>query len=179
MKIGVISDTHGHMDAEALEILRGSDLIFHLGDIGSADVIAELEKIAPVRAVAGNHEPDDIAGRYGKMETFEAGGKTFLLSHGFITFSWEHINMFFSGYMRKVNEMKFDCLVYGHSHYPSIKRMGARYFFNPGYAGPDTTHPGRAVGLIEITGGEMKFKVIKLKSTGYRGSEILEEVITA
>ena len=38
--IGVISDTHGLLRSEAIEHLRGLDLIIHAGDIGSIEVIA-------------------------------------------------------------------------------------------------------------------------------------------
>ena len=54
MKIGVIADTHGLTRPEALEALRGSDLILHAGDIGKPTVIEALQAIAPVVAVRGN-----------------------------------------------------------------------------------------------------------------------------
>ena len=50
-EIGVISDTHGLVRPEALAALRGVDRIVHAGDIGSADVLARLETIAPVTFV--------------------------------------------------------------------------------------------------------------------------------
>src|SRR6266581_4257712 len=55
-EIGVISDTHGLVRPEALAALRGVDRIVHAGDIGSADVLARLETIAPVSAVRGNND---------------------------------------------------------------------------------------------------------------------------
>ena len=33
-RVGLISDTHGLMRPEALDALRGSDLILHAGDVG-------------------------------------------------------------------------------------------------------------------------------------------------
>ena len=54
MTIGVISDTHGVLRSEAREALRGSDLILHAGDLGSAEVLRDLQRIAPVVAVRGN-----------------------------------------------------------------------------------------------------------------------------
>ena len=52
--IGVISDTHGLLRPEAVELLRGSEHIIHAGDIGAPEIIPELEKIAPVTAIRGN-----------------------------------------------------------------------------------------------------------------------------
>ena len=54
MKIGVVSDTHGFFDARLGELLAGVELILHAGDVGGQEILHELERIAPVRAVQGN-----------------------------------------------------------------------------------------------------------------------------
>jgi hypothetical protein len=46
--IGVISDTHGLLRPEALDALRGSDLIIHAGDVGKPEILDSLRAIAPV-----------------------------------------------------------------------------------------------------------------------------------
>lgn len=46
MQIGVIADTHSKMRPEALEVLKGSDLILHAGDVGRDEVLEALEAIA-------------------------------------------------------------------------------------------------------------------------------------
>ncbi len=51
MQIGVIADTHSKMRPEALEVLKGSDLILHAGDVGRDEVLEALEAIAPVVAI--------------------------------------------------------------------------------------------------------------------------------
>ncbi len=38
--VGLISDTHGLLRPQAIDALRGSDLIIHAGDIGKLEVIA-------------------------------------------------------------------------------------------------------------------------------------------
>jgi len=38
MKIGVIADTHSKMRPEALDALKGSDVILHAGDVGRLGV---------------------------------------------------------------------------------------------------------------------------------------------
>ena len=52
--LGVISDTHGLLRPEALDALRGSDLIIHAGDVGKPEILKRLREIAPVVAVRGN-----------------------------------------------------------------------------------------------------------------------------
>ena len=54
--IGVISDTHGLVRPEVHKAFRRVDLILHAGDIGSPDVLKELQSIAPVKAVRGNND---------------------------------------------------------------------------------------------------------------------------
>ncbi len=39
-KLGIISDTHKLLRPEAIEVLEGSDLIIHAGDIGNAEISA-------------------------------------------------------------------------------------------------------------------------------------------
>ncbi|MEQ8573462.1 MAG: metallophosphoesterase family protein, partial [Fulvivirga sp.] len=54
MKIGLISDTHGHLDAKVFEYFAACDEIWHAGDIGTLEVLEKLEKFKPTRAVFGN-----------------------------------------------------------------------------------------------------------------------------
>jgi predicted phosphodiesterase len=50
MRIGIISDTHCLLRREAIAQLTGADHIIHAGDIGAAEVIDGLRKIAPTTA---------------------------------------------------------------------------------------------------------------------------------
>lgn len=55
MRIAVISDTHGHYPRDLPQTLRGADEIWHLGDVGEPETLAEFEALGvPVRAVRGN-----------------------------------------------------------------------------------------------------------------------------
>ncbi|WP_297842083.1 metallophosphoesterase family protein, partial [Pseudomonas sp.] len=42
MKVGVISDTHGLLRAEALAALEGCERIIHAGDIGAREILDQL-----------------------------------------------------------------------------------------------------------------------------------------
>ena len=56
MIVGLISDTHGLVRPQALELLQGSDHIIHAGDICEPAVLEALTRIAPVTAVRGNND---------------------------------------------------------------------------------------------------------------------------
>jgi predicted phosphodiesterase len=64
MKVGVISDTHGLLRAEALAALEGCEWVIHAGDIGKLEILEQQASIAPLHVVRGTAEiqPDGDAG---------------------------------------------------------------------------------------------------------------------
>ena len=50
--VGVISDTHGLLRPEVAEVFRGVQHILHAGDIGNAEVLDHLRRIAKQPALA-------------------------------------------------------------------------------------------------------------------------------
>ncbi len=53
-KIGILSDTHGYVHPNLFTFFKDCHEIWHVGDIGSEEVLSELNLIAPVKAVFGN-----------------------------------------------------------------------------------------------------------------------------
>jgi len=76
MRIGVISDTHGRLDSRVAGLFAGVDHIVHGGDVGSLEVLAELEHMAPLTAVVGNTDGGEVAARLPRVATgvVEVGG---------------------------------------------------------------------------------------------------------
>ena len=72
--IGVISDTHGLLRPEAVDALRGSELIIHAGDVGAADILDELRSLAPVVAVRGNVDEERWARTLPRTKTVRFRG---------------------------------------------------------------------------------------------------------
>ncbi|MBQ5870355.1 MAG: metallophosphoesterase family protein, partial [Lachnospiraceae bacterium] len=54
MKVAVISDTHGLLRPEVLDLIKDADMILHGGDINRLDIIDTLKNIAPLIVVRGN-----------------------------------------------------------------------------------------------------------------------------
>ena len=55
MRVGIVSDTHGTLGDGVLEALTGCDLVVHGGDVGSDEILADLERVCGrVVAVIGN-----------------------------------------------------------------------------------------------------------------------------
>ena len=47
-RVGIISDTHGLLRQEVLDILKTCDYIIHGGDINKDTILEELKIIAPL-----------------------------------------------------------------------------------------------------------------------------------
>src|SRR3954469_15131032 len=80
IRIGLISDTHGLLRPEALDVLRGSDFIVHAGDIGE-NVLEPLSRLAPVTAVRGNNDRAAWAARIAETELLRFGEVTLHVLH--------------------------------------------------------------------------------------------------
>ncbi len=70
-KIGLISDTHGFLDPRLFDLFREADQVWHAGDIGSEDVLTDLENFKPCRAVYGNIDDWGIRARVPEHQRFK------------------------------------------------------------------------------------------------------------
>ena len=122
--IGVISDTHGLVRPQVLEILKGLELIVHAGDIGNADVLKTLESIAPVIAVRGNNDRGSWAERIPLTNVVEH--RSYFL---YVLHELDHLDV-----DPVVSEMS--AVIFGHSHRASVEQRRNVLFLNPGSAGP-------------------------------------------
>ena len=81
VRIGVISDTHGLLRPEVEQLLAGVAHIVHAGDIGSPNVIAALQRIAPVTAIRGNVDTAPWAEHYPETRMVTLGGRCIYVLH--------------------------------------------------------------------------------------------------
>jgi putative phosphoesterase len=139
MKIGVISDTHGHFDRKIPKLFAGVDHILHGGDIGFASIILELEDIAPVTAVLGNN---DLGLDFNETEVVELGGRKFLVHH------IVDVRNPSETVKRRVIRENPDVVVFGHSHKPFCETINRTLYFNPGYAGKARFNLERSVAIL-------------------------------
>jgi putative phosphoesterase len=73
IRVGLISDTHGHLRPEAIAFLRGSDYIIHSGDVGSPSILTDLAVLAPLTAVRGNNDHGSWADGLRQFELLAVG----------------------------------------------------------------------------------------------------------
>ena len=124
MLLGVISDTHGLLRPEAERLLTGVDHIIHAGDIGSPEIIPQLERIAPTTAVRGNVDTQAWAMDFPTREVLTLAGRSIYVLHDVGDLDVDPV------------AAGFDMVISGHSHRPSVKSKEGVVFLNPGSAGP-------------------------------------------
>jgi putative phosphoesterase len=148
--VGVISDTHGLLRPEAVELLRGSEHIIHAGDIGAAEIIPELEKIAPVTAIRGNVDTQEWARRFAQTEVVELAGLYLYVIHDANALD---LNPKAGG---------FAAVISGHSHKPMQEVREGVLYFNPGSAGPRRFSLPISVGRMTIAGGKVSAEILQI-----------------
>lgn len=150
--VGVISDTHGLMRAEALRALAGSELIIHAGDIGRPEVLDALRTIAPaVVAVRGNNDREAWASDITETETIEIGGLRLYLLHALQELALDPV------------ADGFDVVITGHSHRPSVERRDGVLYLNPGSAGARRFKLPVSVARLTVHGRSCRARIVELK----------------
>lgn len=150
MQIGVLSDTHIPSRTKKLpdfvmDTLNNVDYIIHAGDINDKSVINALERLAPVIAVSGNTDTDELKQALGELKIFTLGRMKFGLCHGH--------GVKGNTLGRVVNNFKhitLDCIIFGHSHIPYCEYIENTLFFNPGSPTDKRRNELFSFGILEI-----------------------------
>ncbi len=166
LKIGVISDTHDHLDnaRKAVQIFNEEKVAytFHAGDIISPFVapLVFKELKSKLYIVFGNNDGELLfltkkfgeigAEIKGNQFSIELEGKKIALFH---TLEPEILDAV-------IQSNKFAVIIYGHSHNAEIKKINNTIVINPGEACGYLT--GKATcGIVDLD--KMEAKIIHLK----------------
>ena len=148
--IGVISDTHGLVRAEAIDALRGAEMILHAGDVGNSEVLDVLSGVAPVVAVRGNNDKGEWAEGLPPWEVVDIGAVSVYMLHDL-----KEIDISPSG-------AGFRVVVSGHSHRPSVEERKGVLYVNPGSAGPRRFSLPVSVARLRVIGESVSAQVVEL-----------------
>ena len=147
MRLGIIADTHGLLRPEVFSVFEQVDRIFHAGDIGSLDILNELETIAPVTAVYGNTDGFALRDRLPDVVDVEIDGFRLLLTHGDALGvpTPEQLNRSYPD---------AEIILFGHTHRPLLTIVDSVVtVMNPGAAGPRRFDLQPSVGIMELEPG--------------------------
>lgn len=178
--LGVIADTHipdrrRLIHPKAFTIFGEADVeaILHAGDISTQRVLQDLERIAPVHAVAGNRDwflmkslPEKLRLTYFNTRiglTHGHGGQSAYLRdrlrHMLRPLSMEYFEM------RALHAFTdVDVIVFGHTHRPINQWFDDVLLFNPGSACcPKPRNSKPSVGLLFIdNSGDVRSEIVPL-----------------
>lgn len=138
LRVGLISDTHGRLDQEALRTFAEEEVaaILHAGDIGDPHILYELGAVAPVTAVLGNNDHPMPGLDIEAIARVRVGEVRFLVIHDFLDLGPIPDDV--------------DVMVCGHTHRPRNEWHGKVLVANPGSATQRRSMPNRSVGIIDI-----------------------------
>ena len=145
--IGLISDTHGYLDKECLDFFSDVDEIWHAGDIGTEEVLNNLETYKTVRAVFGNIDSDKIRLRTKEHLRFQIEGLDVWMTH-----IGGYPNKYAPQVKANIYSKPPDLFISGHSHILKVindKTLGLLHI-NPGAAGKNGMHKVITVVKFEI-----------------------------
>jgi putative phosphoesterase len=147
MRLGVISDTHGLLRPEVFQAFAEVDQILHAGDVGPIQLIDELESLAPVTAVYGNTDGEDVRRRFPQVAMIELEGFDIVVTHG---------DQLGSPTPAGLNAAfpQAQIIVYGHTHRPLLTIVDVVVtVMNPGGAGQRRFGLPPSVGILELEPG--------------------------
>jgi putative phosphoesterase len=153
LRVGLVSDTHGLLRAEARAFLARSDYIIHGGDIGKAEILDDLAALAPLVAVRGNNDNQAWAARLPQSELIRVGGVFVYVVHDISQLDIEP------------RSAGVSVIISGHSHKPMIERREGVLYVNPGSCGPRRFRLPVSVGELVVEGSAVKARTVELAIT--------------
>jgi hypothetical protein len=162
MLVAVISDTHMPRGARRLpdafvERIRAADLLLHAGDFMTVDVLRELERIGP-----------PLVGVHGNVDTAEL--RRLLPAERIVRAEDARIAMVHdagpsAGRLERLRRRfgdTADAVVFGHSHLPLHERAADGFqIFNPGSPTERRRAPEHTMGLAQVEGSSIEFRLIR------------------
>lgn len=160
--VGILSDSHGHLDSRIKDAVNQCDYIIHAGDIFNADILEQLHPQKELIAVAGNNDipavwdesEAHVVNALPDRDKLELPGGLIIIEHGHRLgnkpdhdqLRWDHA------------EAKL--IIYGHTHKRVIDQSSEPWVVNPGASGKVRTHGGVSCLILHANADEWQFETI-------------------
>ena len=146
-KIGIISDTHGLLRPEILEILKGCDCIIHAGDVNKPEILDTLRMMGSIYVVRGNNDKDWAEGM-AKTLHFTIEGVKFFMTHNKKDVDWDLKDT--------------QIVIFGHTHKYFEKMIDNRLWLNPGSCGPRRFDQEITMAVMTVDNGTYQWKKVAM-----------------
>ena len=149
--IGVISDTHGRLSKKARDVLSRADVIVHAGDFDTPEVMADLEKVAPLVAVRGNMDYGNWAEQLPAADMVEMGGLSLYILHNLNALDLDPA------------AAEIGVVISGHTHQAAAVRSDGVLFLNPGSATSPRYGSDASVAMLKVRRGSLRYKFYEVE----------------
>ncbi|MBO5704045.1 MAG: metallophosphoesterase family protein [Bacteroidaceae bacterium] len=159
-RILLLSDTHSFWDDRYAKYAEECNEIWHAGDIGSIELVNQLEALKPLRAVRGNIDGGEVRLRFPETLRFKCEEANIVM---------KHIGGYPGRYDRSIIKQLYTnpphLFISGHSHIlkvqfdPTLNLL----HINPGAAGQQGWHKVRTLIRFTVDGSSFRdLEVIEL-----------------
>lgn len=149
--IGVIADTHGKLNRQAQSLLSRADVIIHAGDFDTPEVLAELERLAPVITVRGNMDNGNWAASMPVTDMAELGGSCFYILHNLHALD---IDPATAG---------IRVVISGHTHQAAAVQSNGILFLNPGSPTAPRYGTDACVAMLNVNQGKIRYRFLEVE----------------
>ncbi len=157
VRVALLADTHGHLEPRIGALTRSCDWIVHAGDIGSLDVLAQLQAPGtPLLAIRGNNDTaakwppaqrPDLAQLPDTAQLDLPGGELIVVHGDRYPAAVRHARL-------RAEYPQARAIVYGHSHRLLIDDQALPWLLNPGAAGRTRTYDGPSCLILTASDGQ-------------------------
>ena len=148
-KIGLLSDTHSHLDEAIFKHFGQCDEIWHAGDFGNIHLADELAAFKPLKGVFGNIDGAELRGVYPETAVFQCEELKVVMRH-----IGGYPGRYASGLKKLLQAERPGLFISGHSHILRViydKELGLLHI-NPGAAGKEGFHKMRTITRFSVSG---------------------------
>ena len=165
--VGILSDSHGHLDPRIKDTVNQCDYIVHAGDIFNAHILEQLQPKKELIAVAGNNDfpafwdesEVDIVKALPKNGKIELPGGLLVVEHGHRLGNQPDHDDF------RLDHADARLIVYGHTHRRVVDQKEEPWVVNPGASGKVRTHGGPSCLILHAGENEWKIDTILFKES--------------
>jgi putative phosphoesterase len=142
--VGILSDTHGYLDARIADVVNRCDYAIHAGDICGAHILDQIRPRKRLIAIAGNNDTQylwdageaDVVNGLPDQDRLDLPGGSIIIEHG------HRLGAFPDHDQLRWDHAEARAIVYGHTHKRIIDQSAQPWVINPGAAGRVRTKGG-------------------------------------
>ena len=161
MRIAVISDTHGLLRPEVIEMIKTSDAVIHGGDIDNEVTWNRIKTAAVGKTLFGVRGNND-----GGLDLPDS-----------LTFEFDGINFFLVHNKKDIPKaVEADIIIFGHSHKYYEETINERLWLNPGSCGKRRFNLPVTMAVLDIDNGQYSVKKVEIENCGQTNKATMKNI---